>query len=120
MEEIASLIEHGADDDRLAKYMLDLLLKHYPGHTWMVQVFGKDGYATIRNPSISYKMGMRVIFPRAVKSRLIMPNSPLRSLSDLDYKVVTMAGEFLERFDIRRAKANPDQTQERWNQARFR
>lgn len=114
-----SLIVHSADDERLAKYMLDLLLKHYPGHTWMVQVFGKDGYATIRNPSISYKMGMRVIFPREVKGRLHMPGSPLRSMSDLDYKVVTMAGEFLERFDIRRQKADPDETQERWKKARF-
>lgn len=114
-----SLIEHGADDDNLAKYMLDLLVKHYPGHPWIVQVFGKDGYATIRNPSLSYKMGMRIIFPRAVKGRLHMPGSPLKAMSELDYKVIMGAGEFLERHGVPRKKAEREQVQELFVQGRF-
>lgn len=107
-DEITSLIEHCPEDETMAKYILDRLLFHYPNHTWIVQAFTKQGYATIRNPSISYKMGMRMIFPKILTH------------GDLEHKILIFGGEFLERFDIRRAKADRDETQDRWKTARFR
>lgn len=119
MEEIASLIEHDADDERLAKYILELLQRHYPNHTWVVQVFGKDGYATIRNPSLSYKYGMRIIFPRAAKNRLIIPGGALSKMGELEYKVIHSGGEFLERMGVPRKKAEAGQVEELFQRGRF-
>lgn len=102
-----SLIEHTAEDETLAKYVLEILLKHYPGHSWVVQAFSKQGYVTIQNPSVSYRMGMRLILPK------------IFTHGDMVTKIMRFGGEFLERYDIRRGKADPDETQHRWASARF-
>lgn len=108
MEQIASLIEHCDEDETFAKYVLSRCLFYYPNHTWVVQAFLKTGHLTIRNPSISYSHGMRLIMPQHIGP------------GDLDKKIMRYCGEFLERFDVRRRKADHEETQERFKLARFR
>lgn len=103
-----SLIEHCDEDDAMAKYILELLVKHYPGHPWIVQAFTMLGYATIRNPSLSTKYGMRLIFPK------------IFTHDDLVKKIVRFGGEFLERFSVDRKKADRDQITELMKKSRFR
>lgn len=105
---VETLIKHSPGDDAFAKMVLDRCLFFYPNHTWVVQALLKEGYVTIRNPSISYTHGMRMILPDYLAP------------GDLDRKIMRFCGEFLERYDIRRRKADHDETQERWQQARFR
>lgn len=108
MSEIASLIEHCDDDESLAKNILERLLFHYPGHLWIVQAFGKLGYVTIQNPTLSYTMGMRMILPKIVNA------------TDMEKKIMRFGGEFLERHRIsREKKAEQDQIQELWRTGRF-
>lgn len=105
---VESLIEHCAADETFAKMVLGRCLFFYPGHTWIVQAFLKQGHVTIQNPSISYTHGMRLILPDYLAP------------ADLDKKIMRYCGEFLERYDIRRQRADRDETQERWLKARFR
>jgi hypothetical protein len=103
-----SLIEHCSADDALAKFVLELLHKHYPGHTWIVQATHSQGQITIQNPSLSYKMGMRMFIPK------------LSDYNSLVKAVVKYGGEFLERHRIsREKKADRDQIQELFKTGRF-
>lgn len=108
MEQIATLIEHVPADDAMAAEVSVLLQKFYPGHTWVVQATASQGQLTIRNPSLSYKMGMRMFLPQFI------------SHGDLVAKVMRYGGEFLERHGIPRAKAERDEVVAHWNLARFK
>ena len=108
MQQIETLIEHCEQDNDLAKFVLELLHKHYPGHTWLVQATHSQGILTIQNPSLSYKMGMRMFIPKIV------------NYSDLIKKVIRYGGEFLERHNVsRQLKAEHDQIQELFQTGRF-
>jgi hypothetical protein len=102
-----SLIKQSDQDDTFARYVAERCQHYYPGHTWIVQAFLAEGYCTIQNPSISYRYGMRMILPDYLPP------------GDLDKKIMRFCGEFLERYDIRRQRADRDETQERWKRARF-
>lgn len=103
-----SILQFSPADEDFSKLVLGYLLKYYPGHNWLVQTCLKAGWCTIRNPAVSYKMGMRMILPEYLGPR------------DLELKVMRFAGEFLERYDIRRQKADRDEQQARYLDARFR
>lgn len=110
MEQIPSLIDYVDADDSLAKFVSELLQKYYPGHPWLVQATHSQGQLTIRNPALSYKMGMRIFIPKIV------------NYNDLQGKIMRYAGEFLERHGVSRnpVLADREMIQEEWAKGRFK
>ena len=103
-----SLLPFSPADEDFAKLVLGICMKYYPRHTWVVQACLKAGWCTIQNPSVSYRMGMRLLMPDYLSPR------------DLELKVMRYCGEFLERYDVARKGADHDETQARFIAARFR
>ena len=79
-------------DEPMATEMLRTLVHHYPGHDWHVMVRG--GLVHIKNLSINPEWGMAIHY-NTVKS-----DAQERARS-----VVRSAGEFLERANMKRGKA---------------
>ena len=78
----------------LAKQMADTLHKAYPEHLWAVSVSAAQGMADIRNLALSGSWGFRL--------RLVEPYTA----SDWDRQVRLAGGELLERYRVRRARAD--------------
>lgn len=78
----------------LAKQMADTLHKAYPDHLWAVSVSAAQGMADIRNLALSGSWGFRL--------RLVEHYTA----SDWDRQVRLAGGELLERYRVRRARAD--------------
>lgn len=78
-------------DIALAKQMSEVLQRHYPGHSWGVNVNGAGGVATIMNMKLSGQWGF-----------LLHLNS--FSASEYDKRVVMAAGELLEHYNLSRGR----------------
>lgn len=78
----------------LAKQMADTLHKAYPGHLWAVSVSAKQGMADVRNMALSGSWGFRL--------KLV----DHYTASDWDRQVRLAGGELLERYRVRRARAD--------------
>jgi hypothetical protein len=80
----------------LAKQMADTLHRHYPEHLWAVTVNAKQGMADVRNMALSGNWGFRLHIPA------------IYSASEFDKRVRNAGGELLERYRIRRGRAQAD------------
>lgn len=81
-------------DMDIAKDVAESLHKHYPGHLWAVSVQG--GIVYIRNLAVSHSHGMVV----HLSSYYADPGNR---------KIITSAGELLERAHLKRGADNGDQ-----------
>lgn len=86
----ASMRQNLADIE-LAKRMSEVLQRHYPGHSWGVNVDGAGGVATIKNFRLSGNWGFVL-------------HLEMFSASELDRRVVMAAGELLERYRLSRGR----------------
>lgn len=84
------------NDYVMAKNMADALHKAYPGHLWAVTCNGKTGMADVRNLMLSGNWGFRLRLPL------------FYSASAFEKDVVKAGGELLERFRVRRGRADFD------------
>ena len=80
------------DDMLLAKRIVHVLNTHYPEHLWMVHVNSEGGVVIIKNYRISFSYGMVL----HIKNVYMDPSLK---------RVVSMAGELLERANMKRGKA---------------
>lgn len=78
-------------DIELAKLTSDLLQKHYPGHSWGVNVDNAQGMATIKNFRLSGDWGFVLHMAQF-------------SASEYGKRVVMAAGELLERYHLSRGR----------------
>lgn len=81
-----------ANDLLVAKHVSDVLLKHYPGHAWMVHVDGKQGIIIVRNQMLNMQWGY------------VIKTADVFSATDLDKKAMHAGGEILERFSLKRGR----------------
>lgn len=81
-------------DMTLARELADLLLAHYPGHPWIVQVDSKQGVAVIKHPFITGPHIGYVIHLRNLHA------DPKRRLA------IRGGGEILERWNVPRGGMN--------------
>jgi len=84
-------------DLMVAKRMADTLHKAYPGHLWAVTVDGAQGMATVRNLSLSGQWGFYVKLAHDW------------SASNFEKQVKMAGGELLERYKVRRERANNEE-----------
>ncbi len=96
-EHLAAENQIDANDLLLAKQIADVLMRHYPGHAWMVNVDGKQGVANIKNGLMSGLYGYRLLLPQLI------------SATDLDHRVMKAGGEILERFNTPRGRFDGEQ-----------
>lgn len=85
-----------ANDLLIAKEMADALHTAYPGHLWAVQVQGDQGVATVRNLALVGNWGFILHLPT------------IYSASEYKKRVVRGGGEILERYRLRRGRADFD------------
>lgn len=83
-------------DQQIAEQVAGVLIKHYPGHDWLVQVDRRKGLIDIRNLSLDGAMGCRI------------PMDGPSSSSELDQIAMRYGGEILERFNLKRAGLDMD------------
>jgi hypothetical protein len=86
-----------ANDYVIAKNMAELLHRHYPLHLWAVTVQGDQGIATVRNLSLSGQWGF------------VIKLGDIFSATDMDKKVLMAGGEVLERYKVKRGRADPEE-----------
>lgn len=79
-------------DITLAKRMSEVLQRHYPGHSWGVNVDSAGGVATIKNFRLSGNWGFLLKLRDAA------------SASEYDREVMLAAGELLERYRLSRGR----------------
>jgi hypothetical protein len=79
-------------DIELAKRMSEVLQRHYPDHSWGVNVDGAGGIATIKNFRLSGNWGF------------LLKLVDTYSSSEYDKQVVMGAGELLERYNLSRGR----------------
>jgi len=77
-------------DMELAQRMSEVLQRHYPGHSWGVNVDGLAGIATVKNFRLSGNWGFVLKLDQTFSS------------SEYDRRVVMAAGELLERYNLSR------------------
>lgn len=77
-------------DMALARDIARVLMEHYPGHNWWIQVDSKHGVAVIRHPFLTGPHMGYVIHLTNLK------NDPKRS------RAIKGAGEILERWNVSR------------------
>jgi hypothetical protein len=85
------------NDVVIAKNMADLLHKHFPGHLWGVQCRGDQGVAMVWNLSLSGQWGF------------VIKLGDVFSATDMDKKVLMAGGEVLERYKVKRGRADPEE-----------
>lgn len=80
------------DDMLLAERIMETLGNHYPGHLWAVHVNSEGGVVIIKNYRISFAYGM------VLHLRNVYLDPSLK-------RVIRMAGELLERANMKRGQA---------------
>lgn len=85
-------IDYMARDSYLGQRIMTLLTLHYPGHGWMIEVKCKSGVFNIWNVLISQRYGYLQKLSEIVDGTYMA----------LDKVVVRIAGELLERAQLRR------------------
>lgn len=87
-----SSMQQNLVDIELAKRMSEILQRHYPGHSWGVNVDSRNKVATIKNFRLSGNWGF------------LLHLNPTYSASEYDVRVMRAAGELLERYRLSRGK----------------
>lgn len=77
-------------DQQLCELVSRVLIKHYPGHDWLVEADCRKGFIDIRNISLHGQMGCRI------------PMDGAASSSELEAIAMRYGGEILERFHVTR------------------
>ena len=85
-------------NEGLARQALETLCKHYPGHSWYVRIDG--GALLIYNYDIDQRHCM------------VSHLNKLGDVTTFDKKIVSGAGELLERARLRRAAADGERARE--------
>lgn len=88
--------ERAAGDLRLAQTLVDQLGRFYPGYTWLAEVDSGAGIAVIRNPDLTASHGVLLHLNR------------LTGHDEIKRACLMKAGEFLERFGMRRGRPQFD------------
>ncbi|MGH2721615.1 MAG: hypothetical protein ACRDJO_08435 [Actinomycetota bacterium] len=86
-------------DLAMAKRLAEVLDKHYPGHTWAVNVDSKQGIATVQNLRLSGRWGFYL---------------KLRDLTyhdEIEREAMRAGGELLERYGLQRGRFRQSQYQ---------
>jgi hypothetical protein len=84
-------------DQAICEQVACTLLRHYPGHDWLVEADYRKGFIDIRNVSLDGQMGCRI------------PMKGYASSSELDKLAMRYAGEILERFGVVRGAMRRDE-----------
>lgn len=90
-------MRRNANDVNMSRTLCEVLMRHYPGHAWGVNVDGRTGLITIRDMYLSGQWGY------------ILKIGAVYSASSLERDVVRAGGEILERFRMARAQFQADQ-----------
>lgn len=77
-------------DQQLCELVAGVLVKHYPGHDWLVEADRRKGFIDIRNVSLDGQLGCRI------------PMNGPASVSELEKIAMRYGGEILERFHVTR------------------
>jgi hypothetical protein len=77
-------------DQAICEQVAATLIRHYPGHDWLVEADRRKGFIDIRNISLDGQMGCRI------------PMNGYASSSELDKLAMRYGGEILERFHLKR------------------
>lgn len=83
-------------DQQICELVAGVLLRHYPGHDWLVQADRRKGLIDIRNLSLDGQLGVRI------------PMRGLASASELERLAMVYGGEILERFHVERGRLDQD------------
>lgn len=94
------MVEAGsANDELLARQALAVLTRHYPDHDWAVDVRSDQGIITIKNLGLSGNWGVILHLVNVQEDdRLLI--------------VMRAGGEILERYRLRRGRANHERMAE--------
>lgn len=83
-------------DQQICEMVAGVLLRHYPGHEWLVQADRRKGMIDIRNISLDGGLGCR-----------IKMDGPATS-SEMERLAMLYGGELLERFHVERGRLNQE------------
>jgi len=84
-------------DQQICEMVARVLLKHYPGHNWLVQADRRKGLIDIRNMALHGNLGVRI------------PMNGYATASELDNLAMRYGGEILERFHLTRGRLDHDE-----------
>lgn len=90
-------LEEEAANLMMAKAISELLLKHYPDHSWLVNCEIAQGIINIFNPRVSTRYGYTIVVDDWLVERIV------------GKKVIMAGGEILERGGMRRGKFDPEE-----------
>lgn len=77
-------------DQQLCVLVAQVLIRHYPGHDWVVEADRRKGFIDIRNVSLDGQLGARIEM------------NGHASVSELEKLAMRYGGEILERFHVHR------------------
>lgn len=83
-------------DQQICEVVAGVLVRHYPGHDWLVQADRRKGLIDIRNLSLDGALGVRI------------PMGGYASASELERLAMLYGGEILERFHVQRGRLDQD------------
>jgi hypothetical protein len=84
-------------DQQICELVAAVLLRHYPGHDWLVQADRRKGLIDIRNLSLDGALGVRI------------PMNGAATASELEKMTMRYGGEILERFHVARGALRQDE-----------
>lgn len=87
-------------DQQICEIVARVLVRHYPGHDWLVQADRKKGLIDIRNVSLDGSMGVRI------------PMNGAATSSELERVAMRYGGEILERFHVARGRLDQEAVDE--------
>lgn len=83
-------------DQSIAEQVASVLIRHYPGHDWLVEVDCRKGFIDVRNITLDGAMGCRI------------PMKGYASSSELEKLAMRYGGEILERYHLKRGGLDMD------------
>lgn len=87
-------------DQQICELVALVLVRHYPGHNWLVQADRRKGLIDIRNLSLDGALGCRI------------PMGGYATASELEKLAMRYGGEILERFHVERGRLNLDKVED--------
>jgi hypothetical protein len=84
-------------DQQICVLVAQVLMRHYPGHDWLVEADRRKGLIDIRNVSLDGSLGCRI------------PMGGYATASELEKLAMRYGGEILERFHVERGRLNSEQ-----------
>jgi hypothetical protein len=95
-----------SEDEFYAKFMKPLLDEHYPGHSWLICPSSTQRIVAIRDMNLSTSWGVYIHMDKC------------NTHDELRRQTIMLAGELLERFNVRRGQFHLDDYAPIWKNHR--